>query len=56
MEEDGSLTFHSVKLKNTGKYKYSFYAGDGTEISGEEEIKVYGKKLNICTLPTQCKE
>ncbi len=56
MEKDGSLTFHSVKLKNTGKYKYSFYAGDGTETSGEEETKVYGKKTNICTLPTQFKE
>uniref|UniRef100_A0A671NIK0 Carcinoembryonic antigen-related cell adhesion molecule 1-like n=1 Tax=Sinocyclocheilus anshuiensis TaxID=1608454 RepID=A0A671NIK0_9TELE len=53
MEEDGSLTFHNVSLNNTGKYKYIFYAGDGTETSGEEEIKVYGKKTNICTLPTQ---
>ncbi len=39
MEEDGSLTFYSVSLKNTGKYKYTFYAGDGTEVSGEVEIK-----------------
>ncbi|XP_042602197.1 hepatocyte cell adhesion molecule-like [Cyprinus carpio] len=41
IEEDGSLTFKSVSLKNTGKYKYSFYASDGTETSGQVEMKVY---------------
>ncbi|XP_050958858.1 neural cell adhesion molecule 1-B isoform X1 [Labeo rohita] len=42
--EDGSLTFKSVSLKDTGKYKYSAFNNDGTEIgAGEEEIKVYAK-------------
>ncbi|XP_042571931.1 carcinoembryonic antigen-related cell adhesion molecule 5-like [Cyprinus carpio] len=44
MEEDGSLTFGSVSLKNTGKYKYTVFNRDGTEIdAGEKEIKVYAK-------------
>ncbi|RXN06651.1 junctional adhesion molecule A-like protein [Labeo rohita] len=42
--EDGSLTFKSVSLKDSGKYKYSAFNNDGTEIgAGEEEIKVYAK-------------
>ncbi|XP_050958863.1 uncharacterized protein LOC127160252 isoform X3 [Labeo rohita] len=42
--KDGSLTFKSVSLKDTGKYKYSAFNNDGTEIgAGEEEIKVYAK-------------
>ncbi|KTG33852.1 hypothetical protein cypCar_00003666 [Cyprinus carpio] len=57
MEEDGSLTFGSVSLKNTGKYKYTVYNAEGTQIdAGEKEIKVYAKapkptlKMNInCT-------
>lgn len=47
MEGDGSLTFQNVSLKNTGKYKYSFYASDGTETSGQVEMKVYGKTINV---------
>ncbi|KAI2645623.1 Hepatocyte cell adhesion molecule [Labeo rohita] len=43
-EEDGSLTFKSVSLKDTGKYKYKAFNNDGTEIgTGEEEIQVYIK-------------
>uniref|UniRef100_A0A8C2HV06 Ig-like domain-containing protein n=1 Tax=Cyprinus carpio TaxID=7962 RepID=A0A8C2HV06_CYPCA len=39
MEEDGSLKFESVSLKNSGKYKYIVYNSDGTEIdAGEKEI------------------
>ncbi len=53
MEEDGSLTFESVKKKNTGKYTYIAVNNEGTEIdAGEKEIIVYGKI--ICTLLTQC--
>ncbi len=53
MEEDGSLTFESVKKKNTGKYTYSVFNNEGTQIdAGEKEIIVYGK--SICTLLTQC--
>ncbi len=53
MEDDGSLTFESVKKKNTGKYTYSVINNEGTQIdAGEKEIKVYGK--SICTLLTQC--
>ncbi|KAF4119124.1 T-cell surface antigen CD2-like [Onychostoma macrolepis] len=55
MEEDGSLTFESVSLKNTGKYKYSLYAGDGTETSGEEEIKIYSKAPKP-TVMINCKD
>uniref|UniRef100_A0A673JRE3 Ig-like domain-containing protein n=1 Tax=Sinocyclocheilus rhinocerous TaxID=307959 RepID=A0A673JRE3_9TELE len=29
MEDDGSLTFESVSLKNTGKYTYTVYNADG---------------------------
>uniref|UniRef100_A0A8C2H149 Ig-like domain-containing protein n=1 Tax=Cyprinus carpio TaxID=7962 RepID=A0A8C2H149_CYPCA len=44
MEEDGSLKFESVSLKNTGKYRYNVYNSDGTEIdAGEKEITVYAK-------------
>ncbi|KTG38304.1 hypothetical protein cypCar_00044550 [Cyprinus carpio] len=57
MEEDGSLTFQNVSLKNTGKYKYTFYASDGTETSGEEEIKVYEKAPNpTLTMTINCKD
>ncbi len=53
MEEDGSLTFESVKKKNTGRYTYSVINAEGTQIdAGEKEIIVYGKI--ICTLLTQC--
>ncbi|KAL1282856.1 hypothetical protein QQF64_001659 [Cirrhinus molitorella] len=44
MEEDGSLTFHSVHLNNTGKYKYTAFNNEGTEIgAGEKEINVFAK-------------
>ncbi len=44
MEEDGSLTFESVKKKNTGKYTYSVINNVGTQIAtGDKEIIVYGK-------------
>ncbi len=50
MEEDGSLTFESVSLKNTGKYIYTVFNAEGTQIdAGEKEIKVYGKWTNIHT-------
>ncbi len=53
MEDDGSLTFESVKKKNTGRYTYSVINTEGTQIdTGEKEIIVYGK--SICTLLTQC--
>ncbi len=56
MEQDGSLTFKSLSLNDTGKYKYHAFNNYGTEIgSGEEEIQVYGKMTNICTLPIKCK-
>ncbi|XP_048053895.1 T-cell surface antigen CD2 [Megalobrama amblycephala] len=43
-EEDGSLRFESVSLKDTGTYTYTAYNSDGTEIGKEEvEIKVYAK-------------
>uniref|UniRef100_A0A673MLM8 Ig-like domain-containing protein n=1 Tax=Sinocyclocheilus rhinocerous TaxID=307959 RepID=A0A673MLM8_9TELE len=42
MEDDGSLTFESVSLKNTGKYTYTVFNADGTQIgAGEKEIIVY---------------
>ncbi|XP_052401642.1 carcinoembryonic antigen-related cell adhesion molecule 5 isoform X1 [Carassius gibelio] len=42
MEEDGSLTFESVSLKNSGRYTYSVFNYEGTELdAGEKEIKVY---------------
>ncbi|XP_016403241.1 putative pregnancy-specific beta-1-glycoprotein 7, partial [Sinocyclocheilus rhinocerous] len=57
MEDDGSLTFHNVSLNNTGKYKYIFYAGDGTETSGEEEIKVYATAPKpTLTVTINCKD
>ncbi|XP_051750440.1 carcinoembryonic antigen-related cell adhesion molecule 5-like isoform X7 [Ctenopharyngodon idella] len=44
MEEDGSLRFQSVSLKDTGTYIYTVTSSDGTEIGkGEAEIKVYEK-------------
>ncbi|XP_048053913.1 junctional adhesion molecule A-like isoform X2 [Megalobrama amblycephala] len=44
MEEDGSLRFHSVSLKDTGTYTYTVVSSDGTEIGrGEVKIKVYEK-------------
>ncbi|XP_059409480.1 carcinoembryonic antigen-related cell adhesion molecule 1-like [Carassius carassius] len=44
MEEDGSLTFESVSLKNTGRYTYTVFNNEGTQIdAGEKEIKVYAK-------------
>ncbi|XP_073698272.1 uncharacterized protein cd2 isoform X2 [Garra rufa] len=44
MEEDGSLTFENVSLKDTGKYKYNAFNIEGTEIATrEEEIIVYAK-------------
>ncbi len=50
MEEDGSLTFESVSLKNTGKYRYTVFNAEGTQIdAGENEINVYGKITNIHT-------
>ncbi|XP_067259226.1 junctional adhesion molecule A-like isoform X2 [Chanodichthys erythropterus] len=43
-EEDGSLRFQSVSLKDTGTYTYTVTSSDGTEIGkGETEIKVYEK-------------
>ncbi|XP_026120773.1 hepatocyte cell adhesion molecule-like isoform X1 [Carassius auratus] len=42
MEEDGSLTFESVSLKNSGRYTYTVFNKEGTQIdAGEKEIKVY---------------
>ncbi|KAL1282853.1 hypothetical protein QQF64_001656 [Cirrhinus molitorella] len=56
MEEDGSLTFHSVRLNNTGKYKYTAFNNEGTEIgSGEEEINVYAKAPKP-TVKRSCKD
>lgn len=53
-EEDGSLRFHSVCLKDTGTYSFQAFDTDGTEIGkGEVGIKVYGEITNISTLPTQ---
>ncbi len=50
MEEDGSLTFESVSLNNTGKYICTVFSAEGTQIdAGEKEIKVYGKRTNIHT-------
>ncbi len=50
--EDGSLKFESVRLNNTGKYRYTVFNAEGTQIdAGENEIKVYGKWTNIHTLP-----
>ncbi|XDV14466.1 hypothetical protein PO909_014709, partial [Leuciscus waleckii] len=44
MEEDGSLRFSSVSLKDTGKYTFNAYNDAGAEIGkGEVEIKVYEK-------------
>ncbi|CAM4505156.1 unnamed protein product [Leuciscus chuanchicus] len=44
MEEDGSLKFSSVSLKDTGKYTFNAYNDAGAEIGkGEVEIKVYEK-------------
>ncbi|XP_058628310.1 carcinoembryonic antigen-related cell adhesion molecule 21-like isoform X2 [Onychostoma macrolepis] len=44
MEEDGSLTFESVSLKNSGKYTYTVFNAEGTQTDvGENEIKVYAK-------------
>ncbi|XP_026120772.1 uncharacterized protein LOC113100119 [Carassius auratus] len=46
MEEDGSLTFESVSLKNSGRYTYTVFNAEGTQIdAGEKEIKVYAKAL-----------
>ncbi|XP_048054015.1 carcinoembryonic antigen-related cell adhesion molecule 21-like isoform X3 [Megalobrama amblycephala] len=43
-EEDGSLRFQSVSLKDTGTYEYRAFNTDGTEIGqGKAEIKVYEK-------------
>ncbi len=48
MEEDGSLKFERVNLKNTGKYRYTVFNAEGTQIDdGEKEINVYGKRTNI---------
>ncbi len=50
MEEDGSLSFESVGLNNTGKYRYTVFNAEGTQIdAGEKEIKVYGKGTNVYT-------
>ncbi|XP_077061576.1 cell adhesion molecule CEACAM5-like isoform X2 [Siphateles boraxobius] len=44
MEEDGSLRFSSVSLNDTGKYTFTAFNAEGTEIvKGEVEIKVYEK-------------
>ncbi|KTF87616.1 hypothetical protein cypCar_00044783 [Cyprinus carpio] len=44
MEEDGSLIFESVSLKNTGKYRYFVFNAEGTQIdAGEKEINIYAK-------------
>ncbi|XP_067258732.1 T-cell surface antigen CD2-like [Chanodichthys erythropterus] len=44
MEEDGSLRFESVSLKDTGTYTYTVTSSDGTEIAKDKvEIKVYEK-------------
>uniref|UniRef100_A0A8C2HV08 Si:ch211-132g1.3 n=2 Tax=Cyprinus carpio TaxID=7962 RepID=A0A8C2HV08_CYPCA len=44
MEEDGSLIFESVSLKNTGKYRYFVFNAEGTLIdAGEKEINIYAK-------------
>ncbi|XP_043104778.1 uncharacterized protein si:ch211-132g1.6 isoform X1 [Puntigrus tetrazona] len=55
IEDNGSLTFQSVSLNNTGKYKYSLYAIDGTETSGEEEIQVFAKAPKP-TVRIDCKD
>ncbi len=50
MEEDGSLTFESVRLNNTGKYICTVFNAEGTQIdTGEKIINVYGKRTNIHT-------
>ncbi|XP_048054013.1 T-cell surface antigen CD2-like isoform X1 [Megalobrama amblycephala] len=42
MEEDGSLRFQNVTLKDTGTYTYTVTSSDGTEIGKDKvEIKVY---------------
>ncbi|XP_026060501.1 T-cell surface antigen CD2-like [Carassius auratus] len=44
IEEDGSLTFESVSLKNSGRYTYTVFNNEGTQLdAGEKEIKVYAK-------------
>ncbi|KAK9980499.1 hypothetical protein ABG768_000104, partial [Culter alburnus] len=56
MEEDGSLRFQSVSLKDTGTYTYTVTSSDGTEIGKDKvEIKVYVKKTVFftCTLTLQ---
>ncbi|ROI62522.1 T-cell surface antigen CD2 [Anabarilius grahami] len=49
-DEDGSLRFQSVSLKDTGTYTYTAFNTDGTEIGkGDAEIKVY-----VLTVLTEC--
>ncbi|RXN14653.1 T-cell surface antigen CD2-like isoform X1 [Labeo rohita] len=54
-EDDGSLTFKSVSLNDTGKYKYEAFNKDGTEIvKGVKEIKVFAKAPKP-TVKANCK-
>ncbi|XP_026120764.1 T-cell surface antigen CD2-like [Carassius auratus] len=56
MKEDGSLTFEKVSLKNTGKYTYTVFNDQGTQIdAGEKEIKVYAKTPKP-TVTFDCKD
>uniref|UniRef100_A0A671NJV6 Ig-like domain-containing protein n=1 Tax=Sinocyclocheilus anshuiensis TaxID=1608454 RepID=A0A671NJV6_9TELE len=56
IEDDGTLTFKSVSLKNTGKYTYTVFNADGTQIgAGEKEINVYAKAPKP-TVKINCKD
>ncbi|XP_016372080.1 natural killer cell receptor 2B4-like [Sinocyclocheilus rhinocerous] len=58
MEDDGSLTFESVSLKNTGKYTYTVFNAEGTQIdAGEKEINVYATAPKpTLTVTIKCKD
>ncbi|XP_052401643.1 carcinoembryonic antigen-related cell adhesion molecule 5 isoform X2 [Carassius gibelio] len=58
MEEDGSLTFESVSLKNSGRYTYTVFNNEGTQLdAGEKEIKVYEKAPSpTLTMNINCKD
>ncbi|XP_026120766.1 T-cell surface antigen CD2-like isoform X2 [Carassius auratus] len=58
MKEDGSLTFESVSLKNSGKYTYTVFNAEGTQLdAGEKEIKVYEKAPSpTLTMNINCKD
>ncbi|XP_026060474.1 T-cell surface antigen CD2-like [Carassius auratus] len=61
MDEDGSLTFQSVSLKYSGKYTYTVFNNEGTQLdAGEKEIKVYANapkptvKINCDVVTLTC--